>query len=406
MTVDIRPGRAKGVIAVPPSKSMAHRLLICAGLSDGISHIRGVELSEDIAATIDCLRALGAVCHVEGDTVTVQGADPRKAEPTVALCCRESGSTLRFFIPLALLCGKSVTFTGTEKLLSRPLSVYENLCNANGFSFQQDSACLQVRGGAFSGDFTLPGDISSQFITGLLLALPLCNGNSTLHILPPVESRSYIQLTLQALKRFGVQAAWLDDHTLSIPGNQQYAPRDMAVEGDWSGAAFFYGLNALGADITVTGLDTDSLQGDKVCVSHMDALCAGCPEIDITDCPDLGPILFAVAAAKNGATFTGTRRLKIKESDRATAMAQELTAFGTAVTVNENSVVVSPKAFYAPDRVLCGHNDHRIVMSLAVLLTITGGQIAGAQAVRKSFPDFFEKLSALGIEVKYHASDN
>ena len=319
MTVDIRPGRAKGVTAAPPSKSMAHRLLICAGLSDGVSHIRDVELSEDIAATIDCLRALGAVCQVDGSTVTVRGADPRKADPTAPLCCRESGSTLRFFIPLALLCGKAVTFTGTEKLLSRPLGVYQNLCDDNGFSFCQDKAQLCVRGGAFQGEFTLPGDVSSQFITGLLLALPLCQGDSVIRILPPVESRSYIQLTLQALKSFGVTATWLDENTLSIPGNQRYCPRDLAVEGDWSGAAFFYGMNALGADITVTGVDPDSLQGDKVCIAHMDALCAGCPEIDISDCPDLGPILFAVAAAKNGAKFTGTRRLKIKESDRAEA---------------------------------------------------------------------------------------
>ena len=200
MTVDIRPGRAQGVVSAPPSKSMAHRLLICAGLSDGVSHIRDVELSEDIAATIDCLRALGAQCQVDGSTVTVRGADPRKADPTAPLFCRESGSTLRFFIPLALLCGKAVTFTGTEKLLSRPLGVYQNLCDDNGFSFCQDKAQLCVRGGAFHGEFTLPGDVSSQFITGLLLALPLCQGDSVIRILPPVESRSYIQLTLQALK--------------------------------------------------------------------------------------------------------------------------------------------------------------------------------------------------------------
>ena len=406
MKVFIHPGKAIGSVAAPPSKSMAHRLLICAGLSQGISHIRGVDLNDDILATVDCLRSLGASCAIEGDTVTVTGTDLRKAEPTETLCCRESGSTLRFFIPLALLCGKEVTFTGTEKLLSRPLGIYENLCNTNGFYFYRKKAALQVRGGAFSGEFTLPGDISSQFITGLLLALPLCDGDSLIRILPPVESRSYIQLTLQALKSFGVTASWLDENTLSIPGNQRYCPKDLAVEGDWSGAAFFYGLNALGGDITVTGLDRESLQGDKACISHMQALCHGCPEIDISDCPDLGPILFAVAAAKHGAKFTGTRRLKIKESDRAEAMAQELSAFSIPVTVKENSVEIGAATLQAPCRPLNGHNDHRIVMSMAVLLTLTGGKIRGASAVRKSFPDFFEKLSALGIEVDRHESDN
>jgi len=179
----------------------------------------------------------------------------------------------------------------------------------------------------------------------------------------------------------------------------------VAVEGDYSGAAFYGAMNALGAEITVRGLLPDSLQGDKVYAQHMQSLSVGVPEIDLTDCPDLGPVLFAVAAAKNGARFTGTRRLKIKESDRAAAMAQELAAFGTEVTVEENSVTVRPVAFHAPDRVLHGHNDHRIVMSLAVLLMLTGGEIEGAQAVRKSFPDFFEKLKQLGIEVQTDETD-
>ena len=400
MNVRIYPGKASGTVAAPPSKSMAHRLLICAGLSAGTSRIQGLAYNEDILATLDCLRALGANCAVEGDTVTVTGTDPRSADPNAPLCCRESGSTLRFFLPLALLCGKPVTLTGTRKLLSRPLGIYEQLCAEKGFSFHRQETGLQVQGTLTGGTFSLPGDVSSQFITGLLFALPLAQADSRIQITTALESASYIELTLQALRRFGITAHWQDSRTLLIPGNQQYRPAELTVEGDYSGAAFYGAMNALGSHVTVTGLDPDSLQGDRVYEKHLQSLSDGQPVIDLSDCPDLGPVLFAVAAAKNGAVFTGTRRLKIKESDRAEAMAQELSAFGTELAVEENTVTVKAAAFHKPERVLQGHNDHRIVMSLAVLLMLTGGSIEGAQAVRKSFPDFFEKLTHLGIEVQ------
>lgn len=405
MRVSIQPGKARGTVAAPPSKSMAHRLLICAGLSEGTSRIRGVDLNEDILATIDCLRALGASCSLEGDTVTVTGTDVCKSAPTGNLHCRESGSTLRFFIPIALLCGKQVTFTGTRKLLSRPLDVYRQLCADRDFLFAPTGEKLQVQGTLTGGTFRVPGNISSQFITGLLFALPLTKQDSTIEITTPLESRSYIDLTLQALHAFGIEARWQDSHRILIPGGQCYRAADMAVEGDYSGAAFYAAMNALGSDIEITGLSPESLQGDKVYAGHFRSLCAGRPEIDLSDCPDLGPILFAVAAAKNGALFTGTRRLKMKESDRSAAMARELSAFGAQVTVEENTVTVTSGSFHSPERALFGHNDHRIVMSLAVLLTLTGGEIEGAQAVRKSFPDFFEKLQTLGIEVETIESD-
>lgn len=400
MKVSITPSRAVGKIAAPPSKSMAHRLLICAGLSQGVSRVHGVDLNEDILATIDCLLALGATCHIDGDTVTVQGIDPTTATPSTALACRESGSTLRFFLPIALLSKVGTTFCGTEKLLSRPLGVYETLCAERKLKFSQTVDQVQVKGALTAGEFFVPGNISSQFISGLLFALPLLQQDSVIRITSPVESRSYINLTLQALAAFGVNAAWADERTLKIAGNQRYVPTDTTVEGDYSGAAFLSALTTLGGDVSVWGLSPDSLQGDRVYQKHFDSLCAGTPVIHIADCPDLGPVLFAVAAAKNGGVFTGTKRLKIKESDRATAMAEELAKFGTAVTVREDSVVVFPTTFHRPSEPLCGHNDHRIVMSLAVLLTLTGGEIDGAEAVRKSFPDFFRKISALGIEVK------
>lgn len=406
MRVTICPGKAVGTVSAPPSKSMAHRLLICAGLAKGTSRITGLDYNEDILATLDCLRALGAVCTMEKDTVTVVGADLRNTVPTQTLCCRESGSTLRFFIPLALLCGEPVTFTGTEKLLSRPLGVYEQLCRERAYLFDHKGNELQIQGTLTGGTFCIPGDVSSQFVTGLLFALPLIGQDSCIRITTPLESKSYIDLTIRALGTFGVKALWRDSRTIYIPGSQHYTARDMAVEGDYSGAAFYGALNALGSKIIVQGLAPESLQGDKVYGIYMQKLHTGCPEIDLSDCPDLGPVLFAVAAAKNGGRFIGTRRLKLKESDRAEAMAKELSAFGTKVTVEENAVSVEPTAFHKPDRVLNGHNDHRIVMALAVLLTLTGGEIEGAQAVRKSFPDFFEKLKQLGIEVHTHEADN
>lgn len=405
MKVLIHPGKAVGTVAAPASKSMAHRLLICAGLSRGISHISGVDYNEDILATIDCLQALGAVCTIDGDTVTVTGTDIYKAEPEKPLSCRESGSTLRFFLPLALLCGKRVCLTGTEKLLSRPLDVYRELCGEHDFLFVHTGQALHVQGHLKGGMFRVPGHISSQFITGLLFALPLAERDSCIQITTPLESRSYIDLTLQALRAFGIRAWWQDSQTILVPGHQHYRATDRAVEGDYSGAAFFAAMNALGSHVEVTGLVSDSLQGDRVYAEHLQSLCAGRPKIDLSDCPDLGPVLFAIAAAKNGAVFTGTRRLKVKESDRAAAMAQELAAFGTKVTVEENSVTVDPANFHAPNRMLRGHNDHRIVMSLAVLLMLTGGELEGAQAVRKSFPDFFEKLKKLGIEVQTSEMD-
>ncbi len=399
MNVTIRPGRAVGTVAAPPSKSMAHRLLICAGLSEGVSRISGIELNEDIAATIDCLKALGATCTVSGDTVTVRGANPRTAAPKEILCCRESGSTLRFFLPLALLSENTIAFTGSEKLLSRPLHVYKALCADRGLGFNQAAKEVCVKGALTAGEFTIPGNISSQFITGLLFALPMLAGDSFIRILPPIESLSYIHLTLQALAAFGIRVHWQDETTLFIAGKQQYIARDMAVEGDYSGAAFLEAFNVLGGEVKVTGLSPDSLQGDRVYFDCFERLASGKPTIDIADCPDLGPILFAVAAAKNGGVFTGTKRLKIKESDRAAAMAEELAKFGATVMVQENTVTVEKTAFYAPKTPLYGHNDHRIVMSLAVLCTLVGGSIEGAEAVRKSFPDFFEKIETLGMEV-------
>ena len=399
MIAEIKPGKGKGIMEAPPSKSIAHRLLIGAGLAKGESIIEGISSSEDMKATLDCLSAIGAKYEIEGNKVTITGADIRNIPENAVLRCRESGSTLRFFIPICLLDGKTFTFTGSEKLLSRPLSVYEEIFKKQGIYFEASADKITLGGKLQSGTYRIKGNISSQFITGLLFVLPLMEEDSTIQLIPPVESLSYINLTVEALETFGIKIEWQDEKTLFIKGGQSYKPVSAKVEGDYSNAAFFEALNILGSEIEMTGLNPNSLQGDKIYEKNFALLGKGTPTINISDCPDLGPILFAVAAVKGGGVFTGTKRLKIKESDRASAMAEELSKFGVAVTVHEDSVVIYPHDFHAPTEVLCGHNDHRIVMSCAVLATLTGGKIEGAEASRKSLPDFFERLQKLGFEV-------
>ena len=403
MELEIRAGHASGTVQAPPSKSMAHRLLLCAGLTRGVSVIRNVAFSEDILATLDVLRAIGAKVYVDEDFVFVKGADVLHAACSEPISCRESGSTLRFCIPLLLLSGNPFTLTGQGRLMERPQSVYEDLCRAQGLRFERSHDRITLAGPLRAGSFDIPGDISSQFISGLLFALPLLDADSTLRLIPPVESRSYIDMTIAALRAFGVRVAWTDAHTISVPGGQRYQPWDIVVEGDWSNAAFFAALRALGDDVTVTGLNRNSLQGDRVYERYFEALQAGCAELDISDCPDLGPILMATAAGLHGCMLTGTRRLAIKESDRGAAMAQELSKLGVRCEPSDNTIRVSA-GLHAPSEPLFGHNDHRIVMACAVLLTRVGGTITGAEAVRKSFPDFFDRLRGLGIEVIEHAA--
>lgn len=400
MKVTFKPAKLYGTVLAPPSKSMAHRMLICGGLAhNGTSVIQGISRSEDVTATLNCLKTLGAEYEKEGDTVTIKGIDIRRSTPTKPLACNESGSTLRFFLPLCLLSGNEATLKGTEKLLSRPLSVYESICKEQQISYIKNKDSVSVKGVISAGDYKIPGNISSQFISGLLFALPLCEKDSTIDIIPPIESRSYLDLTIEALAEFGVVIEWQDERTLFIKGNQTYQPKNTSVEGDYSNAAFFDALRLFGHEVSVTGLSETSRQGDKAYLKCFELLSKGTPTIHIGDCPDLGPILMAIAAAKNGAVFTGTKRLKIKESDRGAAMASELAKFGVSVTVHEDSIVVYPLSFHAPTETLYGHNDHRIVMALATLLSMTGGTIDGAEAVKKSLPEYFERMKELGADL-------
>ena len=400
MKIKIEKGIARGTVCAPPSKSMAHRLLICAGLSDGECVVHGISDSEDMLATMDCLRALGVQCEKDGETVRVAGIDIRRAAAPKQLNCRESGSTLRFFIPIALMTGMETVLAGSRRLMERPLSVYEELFLQRGIGFHKTEREIKICGNLQSGDFELDGNVSSQFVTGLLFALPLLDGDSRIVLRPPVESRSYIDMTLSALKLFGIEAGWQEENVLYIKGNQHYRAGEVFVEGDYSNAAFFAALNLLGGQVKIENLREDSLQGDRIYEELFEKLKRPGAEIDLSDCPDLGPVLFAAAAAKHGGKFTGTSRLKIKESNRGEAMAEELQKFGVTAEVLEKEVFISGQGLRKPEECLDGHNDHRIVMSEAVLLTQTGGIIDGAEAVAKSFPDFFQKLASLGIEVE------
>ena len=453
MTITILPSKANGKMEAPPSKSMAHRLLICAGLAEGTSVIQNIDFSEDILATIDCLMAMGAEISCGDRSVTVRNplrareaigeivpAEPEGTLPEVPCCvpeacsayapaaldCRECGSTLRFMIPLCLMSGQMYMLRGSRTLFTRPLTVYEDICRKQGLTFIKEGDQLTVSGRLKAGEYEIPGNISSQFVSGLLFALPLLDGDSRIRLIPPVESRSYIGMTLQAQEQFGVRAEWEDDLTIRIRGGQKYRPQKTRVEGDYSNAAFFEALNLAGGNVTVEGLKADSLQGDRVYRQHLDKIREGYAEIDLSDCPDLGPVLIAAAALQHGAKFIGTRRLKIKESDRGLAMRQELDKMGVTVETEENEIFAHAGAerreesagaecreepadeecfgkassLRRPKEPLDGHNDHRIVMALAVMLTKTGGTIRGAEAVRKSLPDFWDRLAELGVEMR------
>ena len=399
MNVTIQPSRAVGTVQAPPSKSMGHRALLCGALSGG-SVIKNLSYSKDIEATLSCLEALGAAVKRDGDSVTIGGLNPFSLPQAPVLPCNESGSTLRFFIPLCMLSGQSATLRGSERLFQRPLSVYKEIAADQNIFWEQTQDSVTVCGKLQSGDYRVCGNVSSQFITGLLYALPLLDGDSTLTVTEKFESASYIDLTLSALSDFGI-SIHRDGPVFHIPGNQHFMNREYTVEGDCSNAAFLDALNLLGGNVDVRGLKPDTLQGDRVYKDMFSELETH-TVFDLSDCPDLGPVMFSMAAAKGGAVFTGVARLRIKESDRIGAMAQELSKFGIRVTADENTATVHPGTLRAPTEPLSGHNDHRIVMSMALLCTVTGGTITGCEAVSKSFPDFFEQLKTLhiGVEIK------
>lgn len=397
MILNIKPSEIKGETKAPSSKSMGHRLLICAGLAEGESKIGNILFSEDILATLDCLEAMGAEIKRGDDSISLVGTLPKMAVRNIYKC-RESGSTLRFFMPLAMLSENESIFEGYGRLMERPMEVYENIAKEKCIAYIKNADGITVGGKLTSGNFKVPANISSQFISGLLFALPLCDGDSEVQLIGNIESRSYIDMTIYAMSLFGVDVSWKNDTTLYIKGNQQYKSRNLTVEGDYSNAAFLDAFNFIGGDVTVSGLDENSLQGDKIYKEYFSLLRQGNPTLDIKNCPDLAPILMTLAAANNGCKLINTARLKIKESDRGVVMSEELSKFGADIEVYDNEIVVNKAELYRPKDDLYCHNDHRVVMSLVVLASKFGGRLVGTEAVKKSFPDFFDKVKALGLE--------
>lgn len=388
MNVTITPGLLRGAITPPPSKSQAHRLLIAAALADGESRIEHLADSQDIQATRRCMAALKA-----------------PGEDLPVLDCGESGSTLRFLIPVALALRGGGRFTGRGRLMERPQKPYFDLFDEKGIAYRQEDGVLTVQGRLTPGTFALPGDVSSQFVTGLLYALPLLEGDSRITLTTPLESRGYVDMTLEALERFGIRAECPDGRTLRVPGGQTYRPCRAAVESDYSQAAFYYAANGLGGQVEILGLNPRSAQGDRCIVPYHMQLCGpGEAELDVSQCPDLVPPLAAHAALRQGITrIVNAARLRIKESDRLTAVTQVLTALGADVVEGADRLTITgqPEGL-AGGVTVDSHNDHRIAMMLAVAACRAAGPVTvtGAGCVAKSYPNFWEDYERLGGQIR------
>lgn len=399
MKVKILPSKTSGEVSAPPSKSFAHRYLIGSVLSRGKCVIKNIADSDDISATLSCIEQLGGSVTKDGNIVTVIPTNEKQIENAV-FDCKESGSTLRFFIPVVLATGaKNCTFLGSERLLARGIKEYEKLFENSDVTIKSDEKSIEISGTLSAGNYEISGEVSSQYTTGMLFALSGLSGKSTLKITGNAESRAYVDMTIKVLKDFGAYIAEPEKNYFEINGKGRLSPGEFTVEGDWSNAAFLIALSRLLGTISVSGLNENSVQGDRFSSVAFDALDGEYAEIDLKDCPDLAPILFAYAAYKNGGKFTNTRRLRVKESDRANVMAEELKKFGANVKVYENSVEIEKTQLKPPIVPLCGHNDHRIVMALSVLAAVFCAEIDGAEAVNKSYPDFFRVIKKAGVNV-------
>lgn len=399
MKVKILPSKTSGEVSAPPSKSFAHRYLIGSVLSRGKCVIKNIADSDDISATLSCIEQLGGSVTKDGNIVTINPTNEKQIENAV-FDCKESGSTLRFFIPVVLATGaKNCTFLGSERLLARGIKEYEKLFENSDVKIKSDKKSIEVNGTLSAGNYEISGEVSSQYTTGMLFALSRLSGKSTLKITGNAESRAYVDMTIKVLKDFGADITETEKNFFEINGKGRLSPGEFTVEGDWSNAAFLIALSRLVGTISVSGLNENSVQGDRFCTAAFDALDGENAEIDLKDCPDLAPILFSYAAYKNGGKFINTRRLRVKESDRANVMAEELKKFGANVKVYENSVEIEKTQLKPPIVPLCGHNDHRIVMALSVLAAVFGAEIDGAEAVNKSYPDFFRVIKKAGVNV-------
>lgn len=388
MNVTILPGTLKGAVTPPSSKSQTHRAVLALMLAQGEGKLSNLAVSEDIQATQDCVAAL-------------KSGQPAQADGLPLLDCGESGSTLRFLIPVALAVRGGGHFTGRGRLMERPQGPYIRLFEEKGILWKQEEACLTVAGQLEPGVYALPGNVSSQFITGLLYALPLLPGGSQIVLTTPLESRGYVDMTLDMLRRFDIKVEEQEDGFL-VPGNQTYQARDLTLEADWSGAAFWYAANFLGAQVDIQGLNPDSVQGDRqIGTLYWKLARPGNVDIDLSQCPDLAPPLAVMAAVRKGTTrFVNAGRLRMKESDRLETIARTLNALGAKAQVGEDTLTLEG-VDHLEGGTVDGCNDHRIAMMAAVAAVACKEPVTilGAECVKKSYPRFWEDYTALGGEV-------
>ena len=384
MDIRITPQKLSGVVTPPASKSMAHRAVLAMALADRQGILSNLSDSQDIQATRRCVEALKT---------------PRSDGELPFLDCGESGSTLRFVIPIALALAGGGVFTGRGRLMERPQGPYFDMFDEQGIFYEQKDGVLTIQGTLTPGVYRLPGNVSSQFVTGLLYALPLLTGDSTIKITTPLESSGYVDMTLDMLEKFGISVENQNYETFRVPGNQTYQARDIAVEPDWSQAGFWYAAAFLDNPVQPSGLNSASAQGDKV-VSELYWKLAkpGDVDIDVSGCPDLLPPLAVMAAIRQGTTrFVNAGRLRMKESDRLATTAAALNALGGRAEEGPDSLTVHGISAFAGGTV-DGANDHRIVMAAAIAATHSAAPVTilGAEAVKKSYPSFWEDYKMLG----------
>ena len=396
MDITIQPGTLSGIVRAIPSKSQAHRLMICAAFSDRSTNLECPQTNADIEATARCLNALGAKIKRTDDGYQIT---PVKSPPTTAvLDCGESGSTLRFLLPVACALGVEATFQMQGRLPYRPLSpLWEELERMGCQLSRPTETTILTSGKLRSGAFSLSGKVSSQFITGLLFATALLDGASQITITDGLESKSYVDMTQAALRNFGV---YTDNYIVncSFPF---HSPGKLTVEGDWSNGAFWLAAKALGIPVSVTNLDTKSPQGDRACAKILTDLEKNVT-VSAADIPDLVPILAVVAGAKKGAVFTDIARLRLKESDRVASVCNMLNALGATAFADENTLTVIPGSYHSCT--IDAVNDHRIAMSAAIAATVADGPITviGAECVSKSYPAFWQVYQELGGNYEQH----
>lgn len=417
MDLLIRPKKLKGIVNIVPSKSYSHRAIIAASLADGISVIKNVLFSEDIRKTIDACKAMGAKIKEYSDYLEIKGTK-RVLRKEKFINVGESGSTIRFFIPIMLTNEEEIEFVGENNLVNRPLDTYFDIFEEQNIKYEHPSSQylpLKTKGGLKKGIYNIAGNISSQFITGLLFALPLLDGDSIVNITTHLESKAYVDLTLDILKKFGINIINNDYKTFIIKGNQVYKPLNYTIEGDFSQAAFFLGMGLLGNDVKLGCMNLDSLQGDKKIISDIIALGGEVnfqngllfaktkglkeAEIDLSQAPDLGPILSVISSlAKGEVRLYNAYRLRLKECDRITCMKEELLKLSAIVSETEDEMYFEGVDSFTSTKKLNSHNDHRIAMSLAVASTVCTNPIVikNAECVKKSYPHFWEDFKKLG----------